>query len=351
MNKILSTWFKRYFSQPEAIVLLMVFVLAIVVFKTMEKILAPVIVSVILAYLLYGMVKKLRQWRFPHLLAVSVVFSLFISLLLLLFLFLLPLLWEQTINLVSEVPAALNHGQVLLFSLHDRFPDLISVSQLRQIVTYSTTYFANFGKEIVTFSLASLFGVVTVVVYLVLVPLLVFFFLRDGNVIKQWIMQFLPEKRKVLESVWYEVYGKVSSYIQGKLIEIVLVAIVTIIAFWVLGLHYAVLLGALVGLSVVIPYVGAVMVTVPVVAVGLIQWGWSEPFFYLMLVYTVIIIFDANLLVPILFAEVMNLHPLAIILAVLLFGSLFGFWGIFFAIPLMALVNVVITSWPKESSE
>ena len=70
-----------------------------------------------------------------------------------------------------------------------------------------------------------------------------------------------------------------------------------------------------------------------------------------MLVYTVIIIFDANILVPVLFAEVMNLHPLAIILAVLLFGSLFGFWGVFFAIPLMALVNVVIKSWPKESLE
>lgn len=351
MNKTLSAWFKRYFSQPEALVLLVAFALAIIIFKTMGKVLAPVIVSVILAYLLYGMVKKLQQWRFPHILAVSVVFSLFISLLLLLFLFLLPLLWEQTVNLVSEIPAALNHGQAWLFGLHDRFPELISTSQLRQFVTYITTYFANFGKEIVSFSLASLFGIVTVVIYLVLVPLLVFFFLRDGNIIKQWFMQFLPEKRKVLESVWYEVYGKISSYIIGKLIEIALVAVVTIVAFWILGLHYAILLGALVGLSVVIPYVGAVMVTIPVVVVGLIQWGWSESFFYLMLVYTVITIFDANILVPILFAEVMNLHPLAIILAVLLFGSLFGFWGVFFSIPLMALVNVVITSWPKENLE
>jgi putative permease len=351
MNKILSIWFKRYFSQPEAIILLMVFILAIVAFKTMGKVLAPVIVSVILAYLLHGMVKKLQQWHFPNLLAVGVVFSVFIGVLLLLFLFLLPLLWEQTINLVSEVPAALNHGQALLFGLHDRFPDLISVSQLHQLVRYSKTYFANFGKEIVSFSLASLFGVVTIIIYLVLVPLLVFFFLLDGSTIKKWIMQFLPERRKVLESVWYEVYGKISSYIRGRFIEIVLIATITIISFWVLGLHYAVLLGALVGLSVVIPYVGAVMVTVPVVVVGLIQWGWSGSFFYLISVYTVIIIFDANILVPILFAEVMNLHPLAIILAVLFFGSLFGFWGVFFAIPLMALVNVVINSWPKEGLE
>ena len=157
----------------------------------------------------------------------------------------------------------------------------------------------------------------------------------------------LITKRTVLEKVWHELYGKISSYIRGKVIEIVLVAVVTIVAFWILELRYAVLLGALVGLSVVIPYIGVVVVTVPVVIVGLIQWGWSDHFFYLMLIYVIITILDANILVPLLFAEVMSLHPLAIILAVLVFGSLFGFWGVFFAIPLMALINVVINSWPK----
>ena len=250
-------------------------------------------------------------------------------------------------SLVSEVPDAFNRGQKLFLGLHERFPELISVNQTQQIVVYISTYLANFGKEVVAFSLASLFGVVTLIVYLVLMPLLVFFFLRDGKAIIQWFMKFLPEKRTVLEKVWHELYGKISSYIRGKVIEIVLVAVVTIVAFWILELRYAVLLGALVGLSVVIPYIGVVVVTVPVVIVGLIQWGWSDHFFYLMLIYVIITILDANILVPLLFAEVMSLHPLAIILAVLVFGSLFGFWGVFFAIPLMALINVVINSWPK----
>ncbi|EKE01681.1 MAG: Membrane protein, PerM family protein [uncultured bacterium] len=349
MKKVLSTWFQRYLSQPEAIILLIVFIVAIVAFKTIGGVLAPIIVGIILAYLLFGMVKKLQQWRFPHLLAVSVVFTLFVSLVLLLFLYLLPLLWEEMASLISDIPTAFNRGQIWLFSLHDQFPDLISVNQIHQVMMYVATYLANFGKEFVTFSLTSLFGVVTVIVYLVLVPLLVFFFLRDGKIIIKWLMQFLPEKREVLEKVWHELYKKISSYIRGKIIEVVLVALITVIAFWILGLRYAVLLGALVGLSVVIPYIGVAVVTVPIVIVGLIQWGWSEHFFYLMLVYTIISIFDANVLVPILFAEVMNLHPLAIILAVLLFGSLFGFWGVFFAIPLMALVNVVIEAWPKEN--
>ena len=347
MKKFLSTWFQRYLSQPEAITLLIVFITAVVIFKTMGNIVAPIIVAAVLAYLLFGMVKKLESWHLPHLFAVSLVFFLFMSLVLLLFLYLLPLLWQEAASLLAEIPSALNRGQTLLFSLHDKFPEIVSIDQLNQVMIHMATYFANFGKMVVTFSLTSLFGIVTIIIYLILVPLLVFFFLRDGKKIIKWFLNFLPKEREVLKQVWYEMYRKISSYIRGKVIEIVLIALITIIAFWLLGLRYAVLLGALVGLSVLIPYIGVIVVTVPVIAVGLIQWGWSEQFFYLLLVYTIISIVDANILVPLLFAEVMNLHPLAIILAVLFFGSLFGFWGVFFAIPLIALLNIVLESWPK----
>lgn len=351
MNKVLSTWFNRYFSHPEAVVLLAVFAAVFIILIAVGNILAPVVISIILAYLLSGAVKKLEKWRSPHLLAVTVIFLLFITFLLLLLLFLLPLLWEQMVNLIFEIPAALNRGQNLLFSLQERFPDLISVNQVRKVVVYLTTYFANLGKEFVGFSVASLFDVVALIIYLVLVPLLVFFFLRDGNIIISWFVSFLPADRIVLGKLWNEIYGKITSYIIGKILEIVLVAGVTIIAFEILGLHYAILLGALVGISVIIPYVGMVIVTVPIIVIGIIQWGLSDHFFYMTLVYTIINILDAYILVPILFAEAMNLHPLAIVLAVLIFGSLFGFWGMFFAIPLMALIDVVIESWPKKIAQ
>jgi putative permease len=349
MNKTLSTWVKRYLSRPEAIVLLVIFVMTVVVFKTMGQVLAPVIISVIIAYLLSGMVKKLQQWHIPHLLAVSLVFLFFIGLFLISFLYLLPLLWNEMAGLVSEIPAAFNRSQELLFNLQNRFPDFISTGQIHQIMMYASSYLANFGKAAVTFSLASLFGVMTLIVYLILVPLLVFFFLRDGKVIMQWFINFLPKKKNILEKLWSDSYEKVTCYIQGKVIEVILIALITIIAFWILGLKYAVLLGALVGLSVVVPYFGIAVVTIPIVAVGLMQWGGSNHFLYLMLVYIAISILDANVLVPFLFAEVMDLHPLVIILAVLFFGSLFGFWGVFFAIPMTALINVVINAWPKES--
>ncbi|HBC72116.1 MAG TPA: AI-2E family transporter [Coxiellaceae bacterium] len=351
MNKVLSTWFRRYLSHPEAVALLIIFITTIIIFKTMGQVLTPIIFGAIIAYLLSGVVQKLQRWHCPRLLAVSLVFSLFMVLLLLTCLWLLPLLWDEMVNLVTEIPAVFNNAQVSVFKLHEMFPELISIKQLQQGVLQITTYLANFGKEVVTFSLTSLFGIVTMGVYLVLVPFLIFFFLRDGRDIMKWFINFLPAKRHMLEGVWYELHEKIHSYIQGKIIEVTIVSVVTMIAFGVLGLRYAVLLGALVGISVVIPYVGIVVVTAPIVVIGLIQWGWSEHFFYLMLVYAIIIVLDANVLVPLLFSEVMNLHPLAIILSVLFFGNIFGFWGVFFAIPLMTLVSVVVKSWPKENKE
>lgn len=348
MQTILATWFKRYLSRPEAVALLVIFITATVILKTMGQVLAPIIVSSVIAYLLFGLVKRLESWHFSHSVAVISIFTIFMGLVLLTLLWLLPLLWNELVGLVTEVPATLNNGQTLIFRLHDIFPDLISVAQLRQVVAHITSYLANLGKEVVSFSLTSLFGIVTLVVYLVLVPLLVFFFMRDGREIIQWFVQFLPEKRFVLQNLWHELNDKIHSYIRGKVIEIIVVALVSMIAFGILGLRYTILLGALVGISVVIPYVGIVLVTVPIVIIGLVQWGWSDHFLCLMAAHGIISILDANILVPVLFSEVMNLHPLAIILSVLIFGNMFGFWGVFFAIPLMTMINVVITSWPKE---
>ncbi|MGB0669405.1 MAG: AI-2E family transporter, partial [Porticoccaceae bacterium] len=104
----------------------------------------------------------------------------------------------------------------------------------------------------------------------------------------------------------------------------------------------------LVGLSVLIPYIGATVVTLPVLLVGYMQWGYSADFLWLFLVYGVIQFLDGNLLVPLLFSEVVNLHPVAIIVAVLFFGGIWGFWGVFFAIPLATLVKAVYNAWPRK---
>jgi putative permease len=144
---------------------------------------------------------------------------------------------------------------------------------------------------------------------------------------------------------------QIGNYVRGKIIEIFIVGAVTYVVFVAMGVNYAMLLGVLVGLSVIIPYIGAAVVTIPVAMIGYFQWGWSSEFAYLMLAYGVIQAVDGNVLVPLLFSEAVNLHPVAIIGAVLFFGGLWGLWGVFFAIPLATLVKAVLNAWPRQPSD
>ena len=192
---------------------------------------------------------------------------------------------------------------------------------------------------------------ITLLVYLILVPLLVFFLLKDEAKIVAWLTSFLPQERPILRKVWAEMDDQIGNYVRGKIYEIFIVGGVTYVAFALLGLSYAPLLGVLVGLSVIVPYIGAAVVTLPVALVGYFQFGWSTDFGWLMVVYTVIQALDGNLLVPLLFSEAVNLHPVAIIVAVLVFGGLWGFWGVFFAIPLATLVKSLISVWPRVNSD
>ena len=207
------------------------------------------------------------------------------------------------------------------------------------------------GQRLLSFSVASVRGIVTFLVYLVLLPLMVFFFLKDKKAILEWITRFLPNNRDLTEQVWRNVDRQIGNYIRGKLLEIVIIGVATFIPFKFMGMNYAATMSLLVGLSVIIPYVGAVAVTVPVAMIAWFQWGASSEFVYLMIAYLVVQFLDGNVLVPLLFSEVVNMHPAAIIIAVLFFGGLWGVWGVFFAIPLATLVQAVINSWPSLQKE
>ena len=290
----------------------------------------------------------LERLRVPGGAAVGLVFALFMGVLLVFIVVVVPLLWHQLITLFNELPGMLAKWQSLLLLLPERYPHLVSDEQVLRAIEVARGEIGNFGQWALTFSLSSLPLLVNIMIYLVLVPILVFFFLKDREMIGEWVRGYLPRERALITRVAHEMNRQIANYICGKVIEIFICGGATYIGFVVLGLNYAALLALLVGVSVVVPYVGAVVVTVPVLLIALFQWGWSDQFIYLMAVYGIIQVLDGNVLVPLLFSEAVNLHPVAIICAVLLFGGLWGFWGVFFAIPLATLFKAVLDAWPRK---
>jgi putative permease len=351
MLNVLRNWVERYFSDEQAIVLALILILGFAVIIGLGGMLSPVLVALVLAFLMQGLVNRIERLRLPHSLAVWLVFALFVGLLSFILLVLLPLIWWQVTNLVKELPRMLGEWQELLLLLPERFPQWIDQQQVLSAIESARGELGKLGQWAVSISLSSLPVLITIMIYLVLVPILVFFFLKDGSLIARWMAGFLPEERTLMTRVWQEMHVQIANYIRGKVIEIMICFVVSYIAFAFLGLNYAALLALLVGLSVVVPYIGAVVVTVPVALIGLFQWGLSDQFVYLMAVYAIIQALDGNVLAPWLFSEAVSLHPVAIICAVLLFGGLWGFWGVFFAIPLATLCKAVMDAWPRSERE
>jgi putative permease len=282
----------------------------------------------------------------PRLVAVLLVFLGFSAFMAFVFFALLPLLSRQATQLFQLLPEMLTSGQDALMRLPQLYPELFSEEQIRDLISSIRIEALSYGQHVVSLSVSSVVSVITVAVYVILMPLMVFFFLKDKSRIVNWFVRFLPKDRGLLAQVWVEVDRQIGNYVRGKFIEILIVWVVTYLTFTIMEMRFAMLLGVLIGLSVLIPYIGAAAVTIPVAVLAYFQWGVSPEFWSLLVAYGIIQALDGNVLVPLLFSEVVDLHPVAIIVAVLVFGGLWGFWGVFFAIPLATLVQAVLKAWP-----
>ncbi|MCK0746127.1 AI-2E family transporter [Chromohalobacter nigrandesensis] len=347
MKGLFKGWMERYFSDEEAVVLLIVLVLGFAAVICLGRMLAPFFTALVLAFLLEGVVAWLERRGLPRLLSVLVVFLIFMGALLALALVIMPLVWNQMVELVQEAPRMFASGQALLDALQSRYPTLITPDQIEQWIATAGREATQLGQRALTLSLASLGNLLGVIVYLVLVPILVFFLLKDRQRLTLFLLSLLPKKRTLMTRIWHEMDDQIANYIRGKAIEILIVGVVAFITFWTFGLPYSTLLALIVGLSVLVPYIGAAVATLPVAAVAGFHFGIGDQLAYVLLAYAVIQALDGNVLVPILFSEAVNLHPVSIILAVLFFGGIWGFWGVFFAIPLATLLKALVYAWPR----
>jgi putative permease len=342
MNRLFARWFKRNFSNPQAIILATLLLALFLVIYLIGDILMPILVAAVFAYLLEWAVSALEGKGVPRIIAVVSVFISFCTISLAIIIGIIPLLGQQVELLFTDLPNMATNIQNKLMALPEKYPELVTKEQLEVVIKQLGGGLSNVGDVLVSFSLASFKNIVTILIYMILVPLLVFFFLKDKESILNWVSRWVPNERQLSMRVWNEVDVQIGNYVRGKVVEIFIIGVASYIAFVFFGLNYAVLLGVLVGLSVLVPYIGATLVTIPVALVGLIQFGTGDTLLYLMITYFVIQALDGNVLVPLLFSETNNLHPVAIIAAVLFFGGIWGFWGVFFAIPLATLVVAVI---------
>lgn len=359
MIERLNNFFKRIFNNDETIVFSFLILSLLLILYYFGSIVTPFLVSIIVAYLLVGLQKKLESFGLKSFWALLVTYIIFIVVSVGLLMWLLPIVYNQIISLVANTPAVLERFSEFVAMVPSTFPDALSsdpvskffnnfVEELQDYEISEDVEISSIVTGVVASSISGIQSFITTLIYILLFPILVYFFLFDRHEILNGFLKIIPGERKMLDKIWKEMDVQLSNYVKGKTLEIFVVGVSAAIIFSIVGLEYTALLSVLVGLSVIIPYIGAFAVTIPIVIIGLFQFGLTFDFWLLMVLYLILQILDGNLLVPIIFSDAVKLHPVIIILAVFVFGNMFGLWGIFLAIPIATFIKAVWNAWPSE---
>lgn len=347
MIEHISNIFKRVFNSEETIIFSLIIVFSLLVLGFFIQVLTPFIISIIVAYLLVGLQKKIETYNISQPISTVIAFSIFIIIGAAMFTWLIPLLYVQMQSFVLDIPRLFNDFLNFVSTIPAAFPELVNSDQISVFFQAVSSELSSITQNIVKSSISGIQSTITTLLYIILFPILVYFFLFDRKNIIEGCLKIIPGDRAMLSQVWSEMDVQLSNYVRGKVLEIFIVGIAAAILFASFGLNYGALLAVLVGLSVLIPFVGAFSVTIPIVIIGLLQFGLGTQFYLLIGLYLLLQFIDGNLLVPIIFSEAVKLHPIIIILAVFIFGSMFGFWGVFFSIPLATFIKAVWNAWPK----
>jgi putative permease len=339
---------RRHFSDPQVVNLTVILIAGALIFTFFGPILAPVFASLVISYLLTGLVSFFERLRVRRWLAVTIVFIGFLAFFFFLLLRLFPLVWLQVTQFIQMLPAIIAWSQNALLKLPEHFPELISENQLVEVMGGLRYELTSIGQRVLSYSVASVRSTLWLLAYLFLIPIMVFSFLKDREQILHWVMGFLPRERTILSEVWKELDQQMGRFIRGKVLEIVILWAASYVLFTVLGLEFSMLISFFTGLSVLVPYLGATAMTILVASIAYFQWGWGADFAVMVTSYVVIQLLDGYVLFPVLFSEVVHLHPIAIIVSMLIAGGVWGFWGVFFAIPLATLAHAVIKSWSRR---
>ena len=364
------SWFFKWFIDNKAVTVFLValllglniFILSkisflfIPVIDFLSVVMLPVILSGLLFYLLNPLVDLMEKYKINRVLAISIIFVIIAVLLIIGLAVAIPNLQRQVVIFAQNVPSYLEDADRVIDDLvTKRLPDDFR-PQLEQVLaqfsTQATAWASNISSKAVNWVSALISGTSQVIVALIIMPFMLFYLLRDGKGLRDYITQFLPNKlREPVGKVLSDVNQQLANYVRGQITVAVIVAIMFIIFFKIIGLRYAVALGVTAGVLNLVPYLGSFLAMLPALVLGLI----AGPVMLLKVIIVFIVeqTIEGRFVSPLILGSQLNIHPITILFVLLTSGSMFGIWGVLLGIPIYASAKVVISAifdWYKEIS-
>lgn len=304
----------------------------------------PILTAGFLYYLLTPIVSLLEKINIKRKIATPIVLLVFISIVIILVLTLIPAILTQIGQLLENLPKVVNNLEMQLAKLEEQewFKE-IDVTEIVDSFGLTLRSVSNFLITNVTTSLGSLVGIVTnAAIFVVTVPIMLFYMFRDGSKLPQAISRFLPfEYRTEMIGLMGQMNNTISSYISGQALVCLFIGIFTYLGYLLVGQPYALLLGLIAGVTNIIPYLGPFIGAAPAVVLALT----ISPVQALKVALVVLVIqqIESNLVSPNIIGKSLDIHPLTIIVLLLVAGNLSGVLGMIIAVPTYAVTKTIIS--------
>ncbi len=369
MIKLFKSWYSRHFSAPGTIEFALVLLGAFLVVYYLMWLVGPLVVALCFAYCLDWVVRfGTNRLKLNRTLSASITMILFVGFSIGIMVFIVPKIVQQAnqfytslqeISLSSDPDNKDSFDKTIatktynfVASLPDPIPSMFSEEEIEHYVVESRSVILSNTTNIIRNQvMPSVVNAMSWLMYMIIVPIFTFLMLANKETLQRRFRTYLlPNNQTLLHEFWPKINSQIEGYIRGKILHVFIITVVNTLAFMLLGVNYAFLLGFGVGLSVVIPYVGAAIITIPVVLVPIFQFGFSSYVIWILVVYLIIQLLDGNVLTPMLFSKAMNLDAFSILTAIFIFGGLWGFWGVFFSIPLATFIRTLFIYWPNSET-
>lgn len=326
-----------------------VVVLALAVFCVLyflAPILTPFLVGAILAYLGDPLVNKLMRLRIPRLLSVIIVFLVLFSILILLILLLIPAIENQVVILTNVIPNIISWLQNTFLPILNSYfgvQEFINVETLKTTLAENWTKAGGIASWLVKSVLHSSLAFVELLTNLILIPVVTFYLLRDWDIVIKGMRNLLPRRAEpTVVNIAQECDSVLSAFFRGQLLVMISLGIIYSLGLSIIGLQIGVMIGLLSGLMCVVPYLGFIVGIVSASIAAFVQFGTFYSVFLVWIVFLIGQGIESTLLTPNLVGDRIGLHPVAVIFSILAGGSLFGFFGVLLALPVAAVIMVLV---------
>jgi predicted PurR-regulated permease PerM len=309
----------------------------------LSPILAPFLFAAILAYILDPLVERLSRPGVPRVLSVLVVLTIALLLLVALVLIVLPLLYKETRLLAEKLPALLDwvNGQAAPW-LKTRLDidlqfDVDSVKQLARDAFAQNDLMKGLLRSVGVGGLA----LIAFLANLLLIPVVLFYLLRDWNGLADAVDRLIPRRvHAKVSQMAREIDAVLAEWLRGQLLVVLIMSCYYSTALSIARLEFALPIGILTGLAVIVPYVGITVGLVLATAAALLQFGTLSGLLWVLLAIGIGQALEGMAVTPLIVGKRIGLHPVAVIFALLAFGQLFGFFGVLLALPASAVLLV-----------